>query len=198
MCNSAGTEPVSSTERWEATLAGEGGQGIITAGIILAEAAVLAGLNAVQTQSYGPESRGGASRAEVVIAAGEIDFPKVTRADVLLAMTAEACRRYVGKLKAGGLLIADPDHVPEIPSGPYRVVRVPIARIASQELGRAIVANIVALGAVVALTDAVPVDALERAVLARVPKGTEELNRKALHRGMAAGRDAARDVLPLH
>lgn len=179
------------TDRWEATLAGEGGQGIITAGVILAEAAVVAGLNVVQTQSYGPESRGGASRAEVVISEGEIDFPKVTRADVLLAMTSEACRRYVGKLKEGGLLIADEDHVHDVPTGPYRVARVPIARIATTELGRAIVANIVALGVVVALTEAVPVEALESAVLARVPKGTEELNRKALYRGMAAGREAA-------
>jgi 2-oxoglutarate ferredoxin oxidoreductase subunit gamma len=185
------------TDRWEATLAGEGGQGIITAGIILAEAAVLAGLNAVQTQSYGPESRGGASRAEVVIAADEIGFPKVTRADVLLAMTPEACRRYVGKVKEGGLVIVDDDQVRDVPAGPYRVVRVPIASIASTELGRAIVANIVALGVVVALTETVPIEVLERAVLARVPPGTEELNRKALHRGIAAGRDAAeRGALP--
>lgn len=179
-------------ERWEATLAGEGGQGIITAGIILAEAAVLAGLNAVQTQSYGPESRGGASRAEVVIADGEIDFPKVTRADLLLAMTAEAAQRYAGKLKDGGLLIVDLDHVREAPPGPYRTVRVPIMRIASQELGRAIVANIVALGVVNALTGVVPVEALERAALDRVPKGTEALNRQALHRGLAAGWEAGR------
>jgi 2-oxoglutarate ferredoxin oxidoreductase subunit gamma len=178
------------TERWEATLAGEGGQGIITAGVILAEAAVAAGLNVVQTQSYGPESRGGASRAEVVISEGEIDFPKVTKADVLLAMTSEACRRYVGKLKDGGLLIADEDQVQDVPAGSYRVAKVPIARIASAELGRAIVANIVALGVVVALTDAVPVAALEQAVLARVPTGTQELNSKALHRGIAAGRAA--------
>jgi 2-oxoglutarate ferredoxin oxidoreductase subunit gamma len=179
------------TDRWEATLAGEGGQGIITAGIILAEAAVLAGLNAVQTQSYGPESRGGASRAEVVIAGDEIDFPKVTRADVLLAMTAEACRRYAGKVKDGGLVIVDEDQVRDVPAGPYRVARVPIARIAAAELGRAIVANIVALGAVVALTEPVPADVLEQAVLARVPRGTEELNRRALHRGIVAGRGAA-------
>jgi 2-oxoglutarate ferredoxin oxidoreductase subunit gamma len=175
-------------DRWEATLAGEGGQGIITAGIILAEAAVLAGLNTVQTQSYGPESRGGASRAEVVISEGEIDYPKVTHADVLLAMTSEACRRYLGKLKEGGLLVADPDHVEDIPPGRYQVVRVPIGRIATQELGRAIVANIVALGVVVELTGIVPAEALERAVLARVPKGTEDLNRRALLRGMEAGR----------
>lgn len=178
------------TERWEATLAGSGGQGIITAGIILAEAAVRAGLNAAQTQSYGPESRGGASRAEVVIADGEIDFPKATRPDVLLAMTREAYSKYVGKLKDGGVLIVDADLVGDVAPGPYRVVRTPISRIAAEELGRGIVANIVALGVVVALTDAVPADALERAVLARVPKGTEDLNRRALRRGIEAGRDA--------
>ncbi len=185
-----------STERWEACLAGEGGQGIITAGIILAEAAVLAGLNVVQTQSYGPESRGGASRAEVVISGGVIDYPKTTRPDVLLAMTGEAYRRYVGKVKDGGLLVADQDLVEGITAGPYRLVRVPIVRIA-EELGRDIVANIVALGVLVALTEAVPVQSLEQAVLERVPKGTEELNRQALYRGIAAGRQAVQDGLPV-
>jgi len=183
-------------ERWEARLAGAGGQGLITAGIILAEAAVLAGRNAVQTQSYGPESRGGASRAEVVISDGEIDYPKVIRPDVLLVMTPEACRRYLGGLKEGGLLVADQDLVDDIPPGPYRVVRVPITRIAREEAGREIVANIVALGVLVALTEVVSEEVLERAVLARVPKGTEELNRKALRAGLAAGRSvgAAQDV----
>lgn len=179
------------TERWEACLAGAGGQGLITAGIILAEAAVLAGLNAVQTQSYGPESRGGASRAEVVLAEGEIDYPKAARPDLLLAMTAEAACRYAGRVRDGGLVVVDEDEVDTVPAGPYRVVRLPIGRIAAAELGRPIVANIVALGVIAALTDAVPADALERAVLARVPKGTEALNRQALRRGLEVGRAAA-------
>ncbi len=176
--------------RWEVRLGGAGGQGLITAGIILAEAAVLAGRNAVQTQSYGPESRGGATRAEVVIADGEIDYPKVTNPDALLVLTAEAYRRYGNRIKEGGLLVADADLVGEIPKGPYRTVRVPITRIARDELKREIVANIVALGVLAALTQVVPVEALERAVLARVPKGSEELNRRALACGEAAGRQA--------
>lgn len=176
------------TERWEATLAGSGGQGIISAGIILAEAAVLAGLNAVQTQSYGPESRGGASRAEVVLSEEEIDYPKTMAPDVLLALTASACGRYARRMKSGGLLIVD-DQVEPVPPGPYRVIRAPITRIATEDLGRPIVANIVALGVLAAATDAVPLDALERAVLARVPAGTEELNRAALRRGFEAGRE---------
>ena len=174
-------------DRWEACLAGSGGQGIISAGIILAEAAVLAGLNAVQTQSYGPESRGGASRAEVVLSDGEIDYAKTTQADVVLAMTSDACAKYAGKIKAGGMLIVD-DQVDRIPAGPYRMVRAPITRIAAAELGRAIVANIVALGVLAALTEIVPMGALEQAVLARVPRGTEELNRTALRLGFEAGR----------
>lgn len=176
--------------RWEARLGGAGGQGLITAGMILAEAAVLAGLNAVQTQSYGPESRGGATRAEVVIADGEIDYPKVTNPDVLLVLTSEAYRRYGNKLKEGGLLVADADLVGEIPNGPYRIVRVPITRVARDELKREIVANIVALGVLVALTQVVPMEALERAVSGRVPKGSEELNRRALRCGEVAGRQA--------
>ena len=177
-------------DRWEACLAGSGGQGIISAGIILAEAAVLAGLNAVQTQSYGPESRGGASRAEVVLSDGEIDYAKTTRPDVLLAMTADACAKYAAKTKADGLLIVD-DQVETIPAGPYRVIRAPITRIAAADLGRPIVANIVALGVLAALTEIVPLGVLEEAVLARVPKGTEELNRTALRRGFEVGRQTA-------
>jgi 2-oxoglutarate ferredoxin oxidoreductase subunit gamma len=183
------------TDRWEARLAGSGGQGIISAGVILAEAAVLAGLNAVQTQSYGPESRGGASRAEVVLSRDEIDYPKTLSPDVLLALTADACTKYAGRTKSGGLLIVD-DHVQPVPIGPYRVIRAPITRIASDELGRPIVANIVALGVLAAVTDVVPVDALEQAVLARVPRGTEDLNRTALRRGYEAGRQAAGDQAP--
>jgi len=175
------------TDRWEACLAGSGGQGIISAGIILAEAAVLAGLNAVQTQSYGPESRGGASRAEVVFSDGEIDYAKTTKLDVLLALTTDACTKYAVKTKDDGVLIVD-DQVERVPPGAYRIVRAPITRIATEELGRPIVANIVALGLLAALTEVVPMDALEQAVLARVPKGTEELNRTALRRGFEAGR----------
>lgn len=150
----------------------------------------MAGLNAVQTQSYGPESRGGATRAEVVIADGEIDYPKVTNADVVLVLTSEAYRRYGNKLKQGGLLVADSDLVGEVQAGPYRIVRVPITRIAREELGREIVANIVALGVLAALSQVVPMEALERAVMGRVPKGSEELNRRALRCGEAAGRQA--------
>ncbi|MEW6725240.1 MAG: 2-oxoacid:acceptor oxidoreductase family protein [Bacillota bacterium] len=170
-------------QRFEIRLSGSGGQGLITGGIILAEAAaVYDDINAIQSQSYGPEQRGGASKSDVVISNGEIDYPKVTRPDVLLAMTQESCDKYAPGLKPGGLLILDSTYVSKVPTLDARVVEFPISQ-AAREAGREIVANIVALGVVAGLTGIVTREALEKAVLDRVPRGTEELNRRALARG---------------
>lgn len=168
--------------RYEIRLAGTGGQGQILAGIVLAEAAAIyEGLNAVQTQSYGPESRGGASKAEVVLSEDEIDYPKVTTPDVVLVMSQEAYDKYAKDVKPGGLVIVDSTLVRsgDIEGEGYTVIRLPITGIARHEIGREIVANIVALGAIAALSDVVSRQALEKAVLARVPQGTEELNQRA-------------------
>lgn len=170
----------------EILLSGSGGQGMITAGIILARAAIRDGLNVVQTQSYGPEARGGASRAEVILDTDTIDYPKVVRADVVLAMTQEACDKYAAKLKPGGTLIVDPTHVGTVPAVPGHVVRVPITRLAKAAVGRSIVANIVALGAMNRAAQLVSPGALEAAVLESVPPGTGEMNMKALAAGVAA------------
>ena len=176
--------------RYEIRLAGSGGQGLILAGIILAEAAgVYDGKFVCQTQSYGPEARGGASKAEVVISDGEIDYPKAIRPDVLLALNQKSLEAFSSDLKPGGLLLVDADLVQEAPAS--RVLALPFTRIA-RELGRAMAANIVALGALAQLTGAVSLASLEAAVLARVPKGTEDLNRQAL----AAGVDAAKESGP--
>ena len=171
--------------RYEIRLAGTGGQGAILAGILLAEAAIRDGKNVVQTQSYGPEARGGASRAEVVISEGEIHYPKVISADVLLALSQEACDRYFYGLKPDGLLIVDSGLIERVPSS--RAVAVPITRIAQDSAGQAISANVVGLGLVGGLTGVVSRRALEQAVVARVPKGTAETNLNA----MAAGWERA-------
>jgi len=177
--------------RYEVRLSGSGGQGLILAGIILAEAAAIYdGKNAVQTQSYGPEARGGASKSEVVISNGEIDYPKVMQPDLLLAMMQEAADSYGSDLKPGGIILVDSSLVRNPPKG-ERVFSLAISEIAKRETGRVIAANIVALGAIVALSGVTSREAIEKAVLARVPKGTEEINRKALHAGLAAG-DALR------
>lgn len=177
-------------ERLELRLAGTGGQGQILASIILADAAaVFEGLNAVQTQDYGPESRGGASKAEVIITTGEVDYPKVTHPDLLLAMSQDGFNKYARTVREGGIILVDSAWVKDTLATPpgTTVHRLPLTEIARDKVGKALVANVVALGAIVAVTDAISLEALEQAVLARAPKGTEELNRKALHAGYEAG-----------
>jgi 2-oxoglutarate ferredoxin oxidoreductase subunit gamma len=174
-------------ERTEIRLAGEGGQGMILAGIILAEAAsIYDGKQAVQTQSYGPEARGGASKSEVIIADGEIDHPEVLAADALVALSQEGFTKYAPGVKPGGLLIVDSDKVTNSPAGS---IRIPISRLAFETTGKAITANTVALGVLVGLTGVVSAQALEKAVTARAPRGTEEMNRKALAAGISAAHD---------
>ncbi len=171
------------SEKREIILSGTGGQGLILAGQILAEAAVLDGKNTAQTQSYGPEARGGASRSEVIISDGEIDYPKVTCPDVLLAMSQEALNKYSPLVGPGGTIIVDITYIEEMPRTLARVVALPCSRMAKENLGREVVANIVALAALVAITGAVSKESLEEALLNRIPKGTEELNKRALELG---------------
>ena len=117
--------------QYEVRFGGTGGQGAILAGILLAEAAIRDGKNVAQTQSYGPEARGGASRSEVVISDGEIDYPKVIQADITLCMSQEACDRYGRQMSPGGLLILDSDHVTRAPT--MRAVQVPLTQLARDE-----------------------------------------------------------------
>ncbi len=161
-------------------LSGEGGQGLVLAGIILAEAA---SLYDVQTQAYGPESRGGASKSEVLISEAEIDYPKAGDVDLLLALTQEAAAKYGAHVKPGGVAVVDAGRVLTVPEGPFAAYALPIIETARERVGKAVVANIVALGVIVGISGVVTRQGLERAVLDRVPKGTEELNRRALEAG---------------
>jgi 2-oxoglutarate ferredoxin oxidoreductase subunit gamma len=168
--------------RVEFRLSGSGGQGLLLAGIVLAEAAILEDKNAVQTQSYGPEARGGSSKAEVVVSDEDIDYPKATDPDFLLALTAEAYRTY-GKAMGKGLIIVD-STVPLDPAIAARTIALPILDTAATAIGKKVVANIVALGVLGGLSGIVRRESLESAVRNRVPKGTEELNLKALRAGL--------------
>lgn len=174
--------------RYEIRLAGTGGQGLILAGILLADAAVRDGKNVAQTQSHGAEARGGASRSEVVISSEEILFPKVIEADMMLCMSQEASDRYSGRLRKNGLLIIDSDHVDRAPT--TRAVRVAMTRLAREVTGQEITANVVGLGVLAGLTRIVSRDALEGAVRTHTPHGTAEMNIEAL----AAGYEAAQDI----
>jgi len=179
--------------RTEIKVTGFGGQGVVLTGIIVARAACLHDAkNATQTQSYGPEARGGAARSEVVISDEPIDYPKVEQADILVAMSQEALDRHLGTLREGGVLLVDEDLVRDIPEGKEIVLyRVPATRVASEELGRRIVANMVMLGATAGATSIVSEESLKAAVRESVPRGTEELNIAALEKGLALVRKMA-------
>jgi 2-oxoglutarate ferredoxin oxidoreductase subunit gamma len=170
------------SDRYEIALAGTGGQGLILAGLILAEAAALFdGKNAVQSQDYGPEARGGASKSEVIVSGGEIGYPKVMAADLLLAMSQESVDKYFHKLKKNGILVVDSDLVTRIPTS--KAYRLPLTATALEKTGKKLTASVVALGAIVALTHVVSREAITAAVTDRAPKGTAELNQKALSAG---------------
>lgn len=174
-------------KRYEIRLSGSGGQGIILSGIILAEALGLYGGKFVaQTQSYGPEARGGASKAEVIVSDEEIDYPKAIKLDLLLAMNQKSCDEYYRDLREDGMLIVDSTFVTQVPTS--KAVQIPFTRIAREKFHREIVANIISLGAIAEFMDFISPKAMEEAVLARVPKGTEQLNRAALKAGLMAAK----------
>jgi len=175
--------------RYEIRLSGSGGQGLILMGIILAEAiGIYDGKYVAQTQSYGPEARGGSSKSEVIVSDEEIDYPKAMHPDLLLAMNQRSCDEFYSDLKPDGLFIVDSTFVTQVPDS--KAFQVPFTRIAREKFNREVVANIVALGALAQLTPIVSAKAVESAVLARVPKGTEKLNRDALKAGMSAAKRA--------
>jgi len=165
------------------------------AAIILAEAAgVYDGKYVCQTQSYGPEARGGTCKADVVISNQEIDYPKASRPTLLLAMNQASCDKYFLDLKPTGLLIVDTTFVKKVPTG--RVAALPFTRIARQTIGNELTSNMVALGAFGHLCKTVTMQSIEDALMARVPKGTEDLNLKALRAGMDAAKQLDLCTLP--
>ena len=180
--------------RLEIRVAGFGGQGVIRAGLVLAAAACIYGeRNAVQTQSYGPESRGGACKSEVVISDEEIDFPKATEPNVVIVMSQEAYTSYAEDVKKGGFLLLDSDLVPkqkDIPNA--KVFKVPATKMA-EELGKTIVANVVMLGAFSAITNLTDVDAVKKSILSNVPKGAEKLNMDAFEKGYKYGKSLLKE-----
>ncbi|MGB9618445.1 MAG: 2-oxoacid:acceptor oxidoreductase family protein [Desulfomonilaceae bacterium] len=172
----------------EIRLAGFGGQGIILAGHILGKAAsIYEKKNAVFTQSYGPEARGGSCSADVVVSDRLIHYPKVSQPDVLVLMSQGALETYGGNIKEGGILIIDEDLVAlEKPPANVILRKVPATRIA-EGMGRRIVANIVMLGGVTALASLVSYDAMKESVLSSIPRGTEEFNLTAFNNGYEYG-----------
>ena len=176
--------------RTEIRIGGFGGQGVILAGIIVGKAASIFDENeAVQTQSYGPEARGGASKCEVVVSDGEIDYPKVQSPDILVAMSNEALIKYIVDLKDEGTLIVDPgttdieDVRDFIDQHNIKVYEAPATKTANDEIGLKIVANIVMVGAITKITGVISENAAIEAIKDSVPAGTEEKNINAFEAG---------------
>lgn len=177
--------------RVEIRLAGTGGQGLLLAGVVLAEAAgVHEGRQVVQTQSYGPEARGGASKTDVIIADSEILYPKARRLDILACLSQGAVDAYSAELKSDGKLITDSTFVFSCTRSD--AICLPLTQAARERLGRDIFTNIVLLGAIAALTGVVRIESLETTIASRVPKPTVSINQQALSLGYELGKRLAR------
>ena len=170
--------------KMELRLAGSGGQGVILASVILAEAAVQSGKYTAQSQSYGPEARGGACKAETLISDAPIGFTKVQQPDFLMALTQKALEKYTVSLPEDCLVLVDESlTVPESLSG-RRVLCLPILRTAKETVGRAQTANVLAVGCINELLGITDAETLKKAALLHVPRGTEEINLRALAEGV--------------
>jgi 2-oxoglutarate ferredoxin oxidoreductase subunit gamma len=173
-------------ERFRIIFSGSGGQGVITASIFLAEAAVLyEGLNAVQAQTYGPEARGGDARADVIISDREIRFPKVTQPNILICLTQQAYNSFSGTIRPGGLLLIDSHFVKEERIVDARQVAIGMYKAVMETIKEPIVFNICMLGALVGLTDMIRPESIIKVLETKVPAGFLEMNQKAFDIGLA-------------
>lgn len=176
----------------EVRFAGFGGQGIIRSGIIIGAAASLHDDRfATLTQSFGPEARGGACSAQVVVSDERVLYPYVTQPDILVAMSQEAYAKYEAELKSGGLLVYDADLVHPKKKEEIKEFSIPATRFA-EELGNRIIANVVMLGFFSAVTDVVSKEAMKKAIPGFVPSRFVELNMKAFDKGYDYGKEVSK------
>jgi len=175
----------------EIRLAGFGGQGVILSAIILGKAAsIFQGDYATMTQNFGPEARGGACSAQLIVSNSPVLYPYVPKPDILVVMSQEAYVRFAPELKEGGTLIIEQDlvRVTNLP-GSTKIYSVPATRIA-EELGKRMVLNSVMVGFFTAVTHLLKPDAVRKAVADSVPASFQELNLKAFDRGFEYGSTA--------
>ena len=177
-------------ERFRLVFSGSGGQGVITASIILAEAAVLYdNLNAVQSQIYGPAARGGAARSDVLISDKQIDFPKVTHPNVLVCLTQEAYNLYNPIIRPGSLLITDKRYVSIESKVDAKQVELPMYQTVMDKIGNPIVHNICVLGALISLTEIVNPESVKKVLQQRIPEDFLDMNFYAFDLGMSLGKN---------
>lgn len=175
-------------ERCRLVFSGSGGQGIITAAIILAEAAVLyENLIAVQSQVYGPAARGGSTRSDVIISESTINYPKVIQPNVLVCLTQESYNKFYPIIRPGGLLITDNRYVKTQRKVDAQQKELPLYQEVMKKIGKPIVFNICMLGAVISLTNLVHPESIMKVLESRIPPGFLEMNRSALELGIKLG-----------
>jgi 2-oxoglutarate ferredoxin oxidoreductase subunit gamma len=176
-------------ERCRMVFSGSGGQGVITASIILAEAAVLyENLNAVQSQSYGAEARGGATRSDVIVSDSMIDYPKVIQPNILVCLTQEAYNKFYRIIRPGGLLITDTRYVKTQKKVDAQQRELAMYQSVMDKIGKPIVFNICMLGSVISMTDLISPDSIMRVLENRIPADFLEINRQAMDLGLEIGR----------
>ncbi|MBW1901349.1 MAG: 2-oxoacid:acceptor oxidoreductase family protein [Deltaproteobacteria bacterium] len=173
-------------ERCRIVFSGSGGQGVITAAIIIAEAAVLhENLIAVQSQSYGPEARGGSARSDVIISDSKILFPKVIQPNVLVCLTQQAYNKFYSTIRPGGLLLTDTRYVETLRKADAKQVELPMYKTVMDTIGNPIVLNICMLGAIIKMLDLVKPESIIKVLETRIPEKFLDMNRKALNLGMS-------------
>lgn len=178
-------------ERTRLVFSGSGGQGVITAAIILAEAAVLyENINAVQSQSYGPEARGGATRSDVIISEDPINFPKVIQPNVLVCLTQAAYNKFAGIIRPGGLLLTDSRFVSIERKIDAQQYGLPMFESVMEKLKKPIVFNICMLGTVLGLTQILEPESVRKTLKTRIPSQFLELNDRALELGLELAENA--------
>lgn len=169
---------------------GSGGQGVITAAIILAEAAVIyEGLNATQSQSYGAAARGGATRSDIIISQDDIDFPVVIQPNVLVCLTQEAYSAFSSIIRPGGMLLTDSRFVQQAKKVDAKQLELPMYEQVMEQIGKPIVFNICVLGALVGLTGMIRPDSLLLTIKDRVPRDYVTMNTQAFEIGLDLGAD---------
>jgi 2-oxoglutarate ferredoxin oxidoreductase subunit gamma len=168
-----------------------GGQGVITTAIILARAAtIFEGKNAIQSQSYGAAARGGATRADILISEGNLYYPKVEEADVLVALMQEGYDKYAHLIKPGALMIVDPRYV--TPGNiNAKVVELPMYDTVVKEIGKPIVYSVCVLGGLIGMTGICKPESAISVIEDAMPPAFFDMNKKALELGIALGKDAA-------
>jgi len=167
---------------------GSGGQGVITAAIILAEAAVIhEGLNATQSQSYGAAARGGSTRSDIIISDSEINFPEVTQPNILVCLTQDAYNSYSSIIRPGGILLTDSRYVQVTRKVDAKQIELPMYERVMEKIGKPVVFNICVLGALIGITEVIRAKSVMEAVADRVPKDFVDLNNRAFDLGLVLG-----------